>query len=118
MVAIDALRLFSRAGSETVVEPAAYRLVRDMHRPLIQPTALLLPTIDQGGMAEIEFEAGFGPAWADIPADLGHAVLLLAAHYYEHRNDATDSRLMQMPFGVTALIERYRNLRVGRWGAA
>jgi uncharacterized phiE125 gp8 family phage protein len=117
VVAIDALRLFSRTGSETVVEPAAYRLVRDTHRPLLQPTAMVLPTIDQGGMVEIELEAGYGEAWAEVPADLGQAVLLLAAHYYEHRNDATDAKLTQLPYGVTALLERFRNLRVGRGGA-
>ena len=114
---IDAMRIFGRTGSETVIEPTAYRLVRDMHRPLIQPTALCLPTIASGGMAEIEFEAGYGAAWSDIPADLGHAVLLLAAHYYEHRHDATSEGIGQIPFGVGALIERYRSLHVGRGGA-
>jgi uncharacterized phiE125 gp8 family phage protein len=84
-----------------------------MHRPLLQPTALLLPTIDTGGMVEIEFAAGFGAAWEAVPPDLGQAVLLLAAHYYEHRNDATEAGLTQMPFGVSALIARFRRLRVG-----
>jgi uncharacterized phiE125 gp8 family phage protein len=115
---IDVVRLFSRNGAETVVEAAAYRLLRDTHRPVIQPTAMSLPTIPNGGMAEIEFHAGFGPAWADIPADLGHAVLLLAAHYYENRNDLSGSGFGVIPFGVGALIERYRSLRIGRGGVA
>jgi len=114
---ITALRLIGRSGGETVIEPAAYRLVRDMHRPLLQATSLVLPTIPTGGVAEVEFDAGYGASWADIPTDLGHAVLLLAAHYYEHRNDSSSDRTASIPFGVGALIERYRGLRVGRGGA-
>lgn len=113
---IDTLRLFSRAGAETVVDAAAYRLVRDMHRPMIQPVALTLPTIPSGGMAEIEFHAGYGAAWSDIPADLGTAVLMLAAHFYEHRRETSTEAGVAIPFGVGALIERYRALRIGRWG--
>jgi uncharacterized phiE125 gp8 family phage protein len=101
-----------------VLEPTAYRLVRDMHRPEVQPTGLVLPTIPTGGSAEVQFEAGYGADWADVPSDLGQAVLLLAAHYYEHRHDATSEDLGAIPFGVAALIERYRVVRMGRGGAA
>lgn len=118
VTSIDTMRLFARSGAETVVETTAYRLLRDMHRPVIQPTALCLPAIPNGGMAEIEFHAGFGPAWADVPSDLGHSVLLLAAHYYENRNDISGSGYGVIPFGVGALIERYRSLRIGRGGTA
>ncbi|MCR8723626.1 head-tail connector protein [Frigidibacter sp. ROC022] len=114
--AIDSLRLFTRAGGETLVEASAYRLEQDMHRPLIRPTATSLPEIPSGGMAEIEFHAGFGPAWEDVPPDLAQAVMLLAAHYHEHRHAPEERARAEMPFGVTALIERYRALRVGGWG--
>ena len=117
VAAVGAVRLFGRTGSETLVDPGAYRLVPDLHRPLLLPTALLLPTIANGGMVEIEFDAGFGPAWSDLPADLAQAVLMLAAHYYEHRNDASEVKLSRVPMGVTTLLERYRVMRIGR-GAA
>lgn len=113
---IAALRLFSRSGAETVVDPSAYRLVQDMHRPLLLPTASALPTIAPGGMAEIELTAGYSATWTGIPSDLAQAVLLLAAHYYERRNETDGERAVQIPFGVSALIERYRNLRLGSWG--
>jgi len=43
-------------------------------------------------------------------------VLLLAAHYYEHR---TETALGEgcMPFGVASLIERYRKVRLLGGGA-
>ena len=63
------------------------------------------------GTVEIEFTAGFGPGWGDLPADLAYAVLLLATHYYEHRSGVgLDGAAM--PFEVSTLIERYRNVRI------
>ena len=55
--------------------------------------------------------AGYGPDWDDVPADLAQAVLMLAAHYYDYRQDMGLGAGC-MPFGVTALIERHRPLRL------
>ena len=55
--------------------------------------------------------AGYGPEWSDLPADLGQAVLLLAAYYYEFRHDAS-SHAPAMPVGVLALIESHRTVRL------
>lgn len=111
------LTVLDRSGAATVMDPARYRLQRDMHRPRLVPTGAALPTIPSGGTAEIAFEAGFGPAWDAVPGDLAQAVMLLAAHYYEHRDEATATRAA-MPFGVTALIERWRTVRILGGGAA
>ena len=61
--------------------------------------------------------AGYGPTWAEVPADLAQAMLMLAAHYYEYRSD-TALGAGCMPFGVTALIERYRQVRMTLGGQA
>ena len=74
---------------------------------------MILPGIPTGGRAEVAFEAGFGPVWPDIPADLRQAVLLLAAQYYERRDAGGD---MDMTFGVRALLERWRDVRMGVGG--
>lgn len=111
---IHLLRLVSQAGAETIVDPANYRLMRDNHSPAVAATGLLLPSIPPAGTAEIEFDAGYDTAWGGIPADLGHAVMLLAGHYYEHRHDVVDADAGLIPFGVGALIERYRGPRIGR----
>jgi uncharacterized phiE125 gp8 family phage protein len=111
--AIHALKLVTAGGSETVVAPSGYRLERDAHAPALQASGLALPSVPTGGTAEIEFDAGYGPTWDKVPADLGHAVLLLAGHYYEHRHDVSGEGLGLVPFGVGALIERYRGPRLG-----
>lgn len=70
-----------------------------------------LPAIPQGGQARIAFTAGYGSSFDDVPADLAQAVMLLAAHYYEYRDETALSSGC-MPFGVTALIDRYRPIRL------
>ena len=115
--AIEALVMADRLGGETVVDPARYRLIPDMHRPRIAGAGRLLPSIPTGGTATVTIEAGFGPAWADVPADLAQAVFLLAAQYHEDRHDRGPGDA-GMPFGVSALIERWRTVRVLGGGAA
>ncbi|MCZ0810700.1 MAG: head-tail connector protein [Pseudomonadota bacterium] len=114
--AITAITLRGRSESEEVIDPALYRLERDAQRPVIRPAGTALPCIPTGGTAEIAFAAGFADAWGDLPADLAQAVLLLAAHYYEYR-DETALGEGCMPFGVRSLIERYRTVRLFAGGA-
>ncbi len=105
VVRVDAL------GQETVVDPATYRLEPDGQRPRLCPAGVALPTIASGGSVRIALVAGMAADWGGLPADLGQAVLLLAAHYYEYRNE-TALTAGCMPFGVTSLIQRYRILRI------
>jgi uncharacterized phiE125 gp8 family phage protein len=109
--AIVSVILVDRAGGETVVELARYVLRPDMQRPRLCPVSGLLPVMAGGGLVRMRFLAGYGPEWSDLPADLEQAVLLLAAHYYEYRNEtALPGRCM--PFGVTSLLERFRTVRL------
>lgn len=109
--AIQSLTLFAEDGTPTVIPPAQVRLVADLHRPRIAGIGAVLPGIPTNGRAVIAFAAGFGPSWADVPADLRQAVLLLAAEFYEHRHD-DGAQGAGLPFGVVTLIERWRHVRV------
>ena len=110
VVAIDSVTLVSGAAVETLVSPARYRLDGDGARPRLEAAGTALPVIPTGGRVEIAFTAGFGVDWADIPADLRQAVLLLAAQYYERRDAAGGE---DMSFGIRALLERWRDIRLG-----
>jgi uncharacterized phiE125 gp8 family phage protein len=110
VVAIERMAIVDRFGVETVIDPARYVLERDAHRPRIAATSLFLPSIPIGGSAEIQFEAGYAETWDTLPADLARAVLLLAAHYYEQRSEGGPSG--SIPYGVAALLDRYRNVRL------
>jgi len=114
--AIVQVALVSRDGDETLVPSAGYVLQPDMQRATLKSTGTCLPSIPNAGSVKISMLAGFGPEWADLPADLTQAVFLLAAHYYEYRHEVQyDGGCM--PFGVSALIERYRTLRLLGGGA-
>ncbi|HEY0274550.1 MAG TPA: hypothetical protein VGC31_00555 [Paenirhodobacter sp.] len=109
--AVAEVRMIDAAGAAVIVAPARYRLVQDMARPRIEPVGGVLPSIPDGGAAEVDFTAGFGPFWSDLPADLAQAVLMLATQYYELRHDGAGT-VAAMPFGVMALIEHWRTVRV------
>ena len=113
---ISSVVLVDRAGTRTDVDVDAYWLERDLHCPRLRSVGAQLPTVPHAGTAEVMLTAGYGPAWTDIPADLRQAVLLLAAHYYEYRDETALSAGCQ-PFGVTSLIERYKVVRLYGGGA-
>ncbi|WP_199261698.1 head-tail connector protein [Paracoccus binzhouensis] len=108
--AVERVEITDAAGTATVVDPASYRLVPDLQRPVLKPAGACLPPVPGGGFVAVTFRAGFGADWAQVPADLAQAVLLLAARYHEDRSFADPQGAM--PFGVGALIERWRSVRV------
>lgn len=111
VISIDQLRLVDRTGAQAIIEPERYSLEQDMHRPAIWASGAGLPGIELGGTAELDFWAGYGALWGEVPHDLTHAVFLLAAHYYENRAAAGGGG-SGIPFGVTSLIDKYRNVRI------
>ena len=108
---IVSVSLVDAAGGVSAPAATSWRLVVDAHRPRLAGRGGVLPAVPTDGHAVIEFDAGFGPAWSDVPADLRQAVLLLAAEFYEHRHDDGRSGT-GFPPGVGALIERWRQVRV------
>ncbi|MFT5742240.1 MAG: putative phiE125 gp8 family phage protein [Paracoccaceae bacterium] len=109
--AISEVVTISRLGDETLAGGAAYRLEPDMQRPCLVATGGMLPAVPLAGSVRVGFLAGFGPDWGDLPADLAQAVMMLAAHYHEYRHETAFGGGC-MPFGVSALIERYRTVRL------
>ncbi|MBM1631762.1 phage head-tail connector protein [Sulfitobacter mediterraneus] len=110
--ALSQVTVIAGNGTEIAVGPALYWLEQDMHRPRLRSTGTALPGIPTGGSVRLRFEAGMAAEWADLPPDMQQAVLMLAAHYYEYRNDTGLSEGC-MPFGVSSLIERYKSIRIG-----
>lgn len=108
---IVSLTITDMGGGETVVDPAAYRLIPDGHRPEVVSASWGLPTIPVGGTAEVLFDAGFGLTWSDVPSDLRQAVLILGTHYYDNRGLTTE-RGRRLPEGIQPLLARHRVVRL------
>ena len=117
VTAVTRVLLRDRADEEEIIDATHYRLEQDSHRPILRPAGAVLPVVPLGGTVEVGFFAGLSADWTGLPADLGHAVLLLASHYYENRNETALGGGC-MPFGVTSLIERYRTIRLFGGGAS
>ena len=105
------------AGVSTEADLAAVNLIKDTHRPRLMTKGVTLPKVPEAGAVVVRVLAGYGPDWSDLPPDMAQAVMLLAAHFYENRADRSGQR-HTMPFGVSALIERFRNIRVFGGGSS
>ncbi len=108
---IREVRVIDCLDWEVIVDSSKYRLQQDTHRPVVMARSSRLPTIPPQGSVRIEFTAGFGENWSDVPADLGQAVMLLAAYYYEYRHEMRVGGAV-MPYGVSSLVDRWRNVRL------
>lgn len=113
VISVARVSIFDSFGAELVLDGARYRLESDSQRPKLHAAGLLFPAVPSDGRIEILFDAGFGTAWAAVPADLSHAVMLLAAQFYETRHDAGPAaQTMGLPAAVQNLIAPWRNVRV------
>lgn len=112
VTSVEAVRLLDVEGLPSEVAASRYRLEMDAHFPKLRASGACLPAPVLGGQVEIVASVGFAAQWSGVPADLQQAVMMLAAHYYEYRNETTlDTGCM--PFGVSSLIARYRPVRIG-----
>lgn len=100
------------SGVAQVIDPSSYNLDRSGDVVVLNGAARNVP---ENGAVSVYFTAGITDTWARLPADLAQAVLMLATHYYEYRNDMGLSAGC-MPFGVTSLIQRFRTVRLGSVG--
>lgn len=71
-----------------------------------------LVTLRSAGAIEITFTAGYGAAASAVPYALRHAVKMLALHWYEKREPASECAAADlMPMGLGSLIASYRVMR-------
>lgn len=98
------------AGPAADIPLASVRLIPDMQRPVLAPVGGLLAPVPSAGWVTIRFVAGFADRWEDVPADLAQAAIMLAARYFEDRGSDEAGR-GALPFGVAALLERWRAVR-------
>jgi uncharacterized phiE125 gp8 family phage protein len=112
---IAAVRTYDEVAAATTLSPDSYfldgagkpaRLVR--HGALAWPK----PGRIANGI-EIAFTAGYGDAAADTPEPIRHAILLLVAHWHEHRSPLEVGPLAQPPPDmVEKLLKPYRAMRL------
>lgn len=107
---VTQIKLIDASGGEIIADADDFDFVPDDICPAVEATGTVLPKLPVGGAVDVIFEAGFGPAWNDVPNDLAQAVLMVAANAYENRTGTGEA----MPMAVLSLLEPYRALRLLR----
>lgn len=74
---------------QSLLDTAEVHIVRETHR-------------DVGELCEL----GDG----DLPLPLSHAIMLLAAHWYNQREAVSATQMHAVPMGIQALVKPYRKL--------
>jgi len=101
---------YSVAGVATVYSTNKFRLQVDSQQMKLVAKVGGVPEVPENGSGLIKITAGYGD-WADIPANLRQAMLLLAASYYENR-DVMVKGAVQMPYAVAALLAPFQRIRL------
>lgn len=112
--AITAVRVRDAAGAATLLPPTTY-LVDIASKPprlVWNNAAPLQPGRATNGI-EVDVTTGFGATAASVPAPLKHAILMLTAHWYEHRDPIEIGSLAaRIPDAVNDLIQPFRKFRL------
>lgn len=113
VLSVSAVRLIAATGSPTTLASDSYTLDGEARPPrLIPNTNWPAPTRKARGI-EIDFTAGFGPQASDVPEPIRSALLLLVAHWYEHRDPLEiDLPETAIPPSVSSILSPYRTVRL------
>lgn len=108
--AINDIFVYSEDGMPAIYDPAHYYLdaVAKPSRVVLRQDRLPpMPGRRVNGI-EVRFTVGFGAAVA-VPQELKQAILMLLAHWFDHRGDAEGARL---PLNVADIIRQHRIVRL------
>jgi uncharacterized phiE125 gp8 family phage protein len=110
---VSAVKVTAADGAVTVLPPDRYLLDGAGLPPRLVPVGGPFP--DPGAAAlgiEIAFIGGYGDAAADVPSPIRQALLMLIAHWFEHREPIHDAAVTRIPSSVSELLLPYRLARL------
>jgi uncharacterized phiE125 gp8 family phage protein len=111
LIAVDALTVYDAAGEPQTIDPDDYE-VDTIAVPgrIVASAAVPMASRTINGI-EIDVTAGYGASSVDVPGPLRQAIMMLVAHWYEHRGPVGHDLAGTLPpFGFDALIASYRIL--------
>lgn len=110
---LTAIRAFDEQGDDHAIPMAQFLVAGDGRGRLILPATVSgMPAIRSRLGIEIDYVAGFGDA-DDVPEDLAQALLVLVAHWFEHRDAVVIAGAgAVIPLGFDRLIAPWRELRL------
>lgn len=111
---IDEIRVLDGRGGIDIVDPDKYEFDLTSAPPRLVWTGGPAPRPGKSiNGLEIDLVAGYGTAADDVPAPLRQGLMMLVAHWYEHRDPIEiGSQRTTVPAAVTQLIKPYRLVRL------
>ena len=110
VTSIDSVSVLDSAGAAHMIDAALYEIAAGSPGRLRRAGPWPAVGVRLDGV-RIDFTAGYVNA-ADVPEPLKQAVKILAAHFYEMREAASDTRILSVPQGVDTLIAPFREVRL------
>ena len=112
---VDAVRVYAEDGMflELPLTDFSFDLVGRSPRVIRRPAAMTPEPGRRLNGIEFAVTCGFGAAGADVPAPIRQALLLLVAHWYEHRDPGEiGTPEARVPAAVSALLSNYLPVRL------
>lgn len=111
---VSSVTVLDDNGTPAVVPSQDYLLDGQALRPRLVPRDGKWPAPGpRANGIEIQLSAGIGDEADDIPQPIRHAILLLVAHWYEHRDPLEiGSAAAAIPAAVSDLLRPYREVRL------
>ncbi len=112
--AISDVKVYDTSGTPSQVSTGNYVADVTGNPGRLVATGLGLPIPGQKANGiEIAFTAGYGDAQTDVPAPIRQALLMLVAHWYEHRDPVEiGTPGVAIPAAVSRLLKPYRLARL------
>lgn len=112
---VDAIRLHNDDGSITALDTGSFVLdsVSDPARLVRRDAAVVSAIPRRANAYEFSLIAGFGPTAAAVPAPIRQALLLLVAHWFEHRDPSEVGReATRIPVAASQLLASWQSPRL------
>lgn len=115
LVTIETVKFFNTSEVLTTFSSASYQVNIRPQVGTVRPvlTAVWpITQIDKDNAVEIEYTTGYANA-AAVPDSIKHAIVMLAAHWYENREAALVGTISkEVEFGVKMLLAPFRGMNV------
>jgi uncharacterized phiE125 gp8 family phage protein len=110
--ALTAARVYRLDGTTQAIDTAAFVVEAGSAPAVLSFVSGALPAPGRSFAGiELDVEAGYGDAPADVPGDLRQAIKSLVAHWYENRGlIAAGQGVAVLPGSVAAMLAPYRVL--------
>ena len=111
LTAVEELASFGDDDTKAVIDPAHYYIDAASRPPrlLLRGSRIWARPGRIGNGIAATVTVGFGAAGIDVPEPLRQAMLVLMAHWYEHRGNANPPRV---PLTVDQLTRPFRGVRL------